>query len=325
MATFRKRGNAWQVQVRRIGFPALSKTFATKAAATRWALEQERAIEVYGSQTIAADSKKIVLQDLLRRYRAEITARKRGAKQEAYLIQSLERSSLGSLTLPRLTASAVAVYRDQRLNQVSTSTVRRELAVLRHCLEVARREWGIPLSRNPVAAVGMPKPSAPRERRLSQDEMQRFLSGLLAAKAWYLRPIIELAVETGMRRGELLSVRRSRTDFNNRLAWLPTTKNGRSRHVPLSSRAIEILKNMPIEGDEFFPISAVALRQAWHRLVLRAGLSNFRFHDLRHEAISRFFERGLSVPEVALISGHRDPHMLFRYTHLRAEDVAKKL
>ena len=74
-----------------------------------------------------------------------------------------------------------------------------------------------------------------------------------------------------------------------------------------------------------FAITEDGVRMAWKRLVKRAGLSNLRFHDLRHEAVSRFFERGLSVPEVALISGHRDVRMLFRYTHPRPEDIAEKL
>lgn len=325
MATFRKRGDAWQVQIRKSGFPSLTKTFPTKAVAMRWALEQERAVELEGVPIFSLDHKKAVLEELLRRYQAEIASKKRGAKQEFYLIRALQRSTLGSLTLPKLTSSIIAIHRDRRLKSVSPGTVRRELALLRHCLEVARREWGIPISRNPVAGIQMPSPSPARERRLSDGEMERLLTASGAARAWYLKPIIELALETGMRRSELLSIRRSNTDFATALVWLPMTKNGRGRNVPLSGRAIEILRELPETDDLFFPVSTVALRQAWDRLMRRTGLPNFRFHDLRHEAISRYFEKGLSVPEVALISGHRDPRMLFRYTHLRPEDVAKKL
>jgi len=74
-----------------------------------------------------------------------------------------------------------------------------------------------------------------------------------------------------------------------------------------------------------FPVNANAFRLAWERLRKRADLCDLRFHDLRHEAISRFFEMGLSIPEVAVISGHKDARMLFRYTHLRAEDLVKKI
>ena len=115
MATFRKRGEAWQAQVRKSGFPSLTKTFPTKAAAARWALEQERAVELEGVPIFSQDHKKAVLEELLRRYQTEIASKKRGAKQEFYLIRALQRSALGSLTLPKLTSSAIASHRDRRL------------------------------------------------------------------------------------------------------------------------------------------------------------------------------------------------------------------
>lgn len=106
------------------------------------------------------------------------------------------------------------------------------------------------------------------------------------------------------------------------------TKNGNSRIVPLSPMALSAIPkrtNATKEHEFVFPISSNALQLSWKRIRLRAGVKDLRFHDLRHEAISRFFELGLSVPEVSLISGHKDPRMLFRYTHLRAADVAEKL
>jgi integrase len=325
MATLRKRNGSWQAQIRIAGCPPLSKTFPTKALATHWALEQERSIQWGETPFISPDHKKLQLKDLLRRYQNEVSCKKKGSKQEFYVIRALERSPLGSLPLPKINSKVIADHRDGRLLRVASGTVRRELAVLRHCLEIARREWGITLKGNPVGDITMPRPSLARERRLSGSEMDALLVAARSAKAWYLLPIIQLALETGMRRGELLSLRKSNFDVGQRVVWLPTTKNGRSRHVPLSWRAIQTLDSLPVAGDQFFPVSSVALRQSWDRLVRRVGLQGFRFHDLRHEAISRFFEQGLSVPEVSLISGHRDPRMLFRYTHLRAEDVAKKL
>jgi integrase len=324
MATFRKRADSWQVQIRRGGYPSVTKTFRSKAAASQWAHEQERNADLNGISASPPD-KKLCLYDLLVKYDSEVVIRKRGAKQERYKIDILKRSCLASLTLPKLTSATIATYRDDRLKSVSSGTVRRELAILHHCLEIARREWGVPFSRNPVDEVQLPKPGTPRDRRLSEEDVARLYNALERARAWYLRPMIELAIETGMRRGEIISLRRANIDFSLHLAWLPVTKNGRDRHVPLSPRATEILSSLPNQGDEFFPISFTAFRQAWDRLIKRAGISNLRFHDLRHEAISRFFELGLSIPEVALISGHRDFKMLFRYTHLRPADVAKKL
>jgi integrase len=137
--------------------------------------------------------------------------------------------------------------------------------------------------------------------------------------------MIDLAIETGMRRGELLKVKWRDLDLQDRTLQLYDTKNGEDRKVPLTMTATSILEQWSHTSERIFPVTDVAVRQAWDRLVKRAGITNLRFHDLRHEAISRFFEMGLSVPEIALISGHRDPRMLFRYTHLRAEDVVKKL
>jgi integrase len=134
-----------------------------------------------------------------------------------------------------------------------------------------------------------------------------------------------LAVETGMRRSELLGMRWADIDFEARTVSLRNTKNGHPRAVPLSPRAVAIIRTTPRVGDTVFPISANALRLAWERLRRRAGVSGLRFHDLRHEAVSRFFEKGLNMPEVAAISGHRDPRMLMRYTHPKAEAIAAKL
>jgi integrase len=103
------------------------------------------------------------------------------------------------------------------------------------------------------------------------------------------------------------------------------TKNGSDRRVPLTERAVQILSTLRREGELVFPLSSKGLQIAWRRLARRAGIEDLRFHDLRHEAISRLFEKGLNVPEVAVMSGHRDPRMLFRYTHPRPEDIARKL
>ncbi|WP_245482218.1 MULTISPECIES: site-specific integrase [unclassified Mesorhizobium] len=159
---------------------------------------------------------------------------------------------------------------------------------------------------------------------MEHHEQNALGQALKGSRAWYLAPMLELAVETGMRRGELLSLEWKHVDLDARTAILPLTKNGNSRKVPLTTRAATVLSKIPVRGETVFPISPGAFRQAWERLV-KTGLKNLLFHDLRHEAVSRFFEMGLSVPEVALISGHRDYRMLFRYTHIRPEDVARKL
>lgn len=232
---------------------------------------------------------------------------------------------MAQVAVTRVTADMVASYRDQRLQVVSGDAVRRELGILRHCLEVARKEWGTPILINPVHSVGFPQPSKPREQRLEPEAAQRLAEALKRSRVWYLRPLIALAVETGMRRGELLSLRWCHVNLTNRTAHLETTKNGHSRTVALTPGAVLELSGLPRADDRVFPVAGNAARLAWERLRIRAGLPELRFHDLRHEAVSRFFEMGLSVPEVALISGHRDTRMLMRYTHLKPTSLARKL
>ena len=142
-------------------------------------------------------------------------------------------------------------------------------------------------------------------------------------------PMIEFAVETAMRRGEVLRLRWCDVDTTKRTLHILKAKNGYARTIPLTTKAVELLntrRHVGFKADALvFPTTEDAVKMAWRRVMMRVPIPNFRYHDLRHEAVSRFFEMGLSIPEVALISGHRDTRMLLRYTHLRAEDVALKL
>jgi integrase len=232
---------------------------------------------------------------------------------------------MARLSLDRLTASEVAAYRDARLTLVKGDTVRRELAIVQHCLRLARDEWGIPLQINPVSRIKLPPPGRSRERRASSDEIERLLAACRSSRSTWLPIVLRLAVETGMRRGELLAVEWTDVDVAARMVRLSKTKNGHPRTVPLSSAAVRLLKDAPRVDDRVFPVSANAFRLAWERLRRRAGVTGLRFHDLRHEAVSRFFEKGLTMPEVAAISGHRDARMLMRYTHPKPEAIADKL
>ena len=122
-----------------------------------------------------------------------------------------------------------------------------------------------------------------------------------------------------MRRGEILNIRTEH--INGQTLFIPQTKNGHPRTIPLTKRALNILENSELP----FAYTPNALRIAWERLKKNGNIIDLHFHDLRHEAISRFFEKGLSMPEFALISGHKDVRMLFRYTHLKANDLLLKI
>jgi integrase len=325
MATIRRRGSTWQVQVRRQGHATLSRTFRLKADAEQWARQKEAEIDRGEMPVDTRVLRAHILAHLLERYAGKVVPRKRAADRELYMLRVVLRHPLSRLSLHRLTPAEVAKYRDERLAVVTSATVRRELAIVRHCIQIARNEWGFVLPSNPVDQVKLPAPNNPRDRRASAGELERLLETCEARGNQRLSAIIQLAVETGIRRSELLGMRWADVDLEARTVFLRNTKNGHPRTVPLSPRAVEIIRTTARMGDMVFPISTNALRLAWERLRRRAGVSGLRFHDLRHEAVSRFFEKGLNMPEVAAISGHRDPRMLMRYTHPKAEAIAAKL
>jgi integrase len=328
MATFRRRGKKWQVQIRLRGQKSESRSFTRKRDAEIWARQSEASVERSDLQSSRAELPAILLRDLLNRYERTITITKKGEASERYRLMVLRRHWVGRLSLDELTPSMVCEYRDDRLKKVSPSSVRRELAVLQHCLEVARREWNVGLSRNPVVEVKKPSENRARQRRVTSDEMERLQESLEKTKHKTLANIVRFAIHTGMRRSEILLIRWADVDRQAHTVHVADTKNGSSRTVPLSPSAMAVMPPRASgggDGERLFPMSANALRLAWERLKRRAGIRDLRFHDLRHEAISRFFEMGLSIPEVGLISGHRDVRMLLRYTHLRPTDVALKL
>lgn len=191
---------------------------------------------------------------------------------------------------------------------------------------VARREWGLESLRNPIELVRKPRLPPGRDRRLQEGEEPKLLEALQAQRNPWVAPLVRLALETAMRQGELLTLRWERVDLARRTAYLPETKNGTPRTVPLSPTAPRVLKAMPRDvSGRVFPLTQSAVAQAWERAIQRADIEVLRFHDLRHEATSRLFEKGLNLMEVAAITGHKTLQMLKRYTHLRAEDLAARL
>ena len=174
--------------------------------------------------------------------------------------------------------------------------------------------------------VRKPSENPQRQRRLQTGEERLLMYSCQESQNYWLSSVVLMAIETAMRRGELLGLEWAEIDLVNRTAHLPMTKNGSGRTVPLSTTAVETLQSLPRDiTGKVFPISETALRGLWNRACKRAKIEGLNFHDLRHEATSRFFEKGLNVIEVASITGHKDPRMLMRYTHLRAEDLAEKL
>ena len=323
MATFRKRNNKWQAIVRHHSIGTKAQSFKSKSQAKRWAYELETALEagLYGKLCPS----KITLSDLLDKYLNEITPKKRGKESEARRIKRLLKDSLSRYRLDELSSHRLAEFRDRRLSD-GVRACQYDLVIIRHCINLAINEWGLMLDKNPADNLKKPSSNPARERRLSDDELMALIKASSHTRNPHILPIILFAIESGMRRGEILSLDWQNIDFKKRIAFLPLTKNGTSREVPLSSKAAIILEEQRLKKQDVpFPITDNAFRLAWDKLKKRAAITDLKFHDLRHEAISRFFETGLSLVEVATISGHKDPKMLFRYTHLEAEEIAAKL
>jgi integrase len=328
MASIRKRNGKYQALVRRSGIGQVGKSFLTKKEAERWARQTEIQIESGQYQSIRDEAAIPTASEAIDRYVAEVTSQKRGADPERIRLRAIQRHEWTKINIAHITARHLAEFRDTRLKTVCGSTVRREMLLIRHIFEVARKEWRLPIMGNPIDDVSRPASNPSRDRRLDESEFQKLFQSLSRCRHLDVIPAVRLAIATGMRRGELLSLNWDDIDWRSETASLNRTKNGYKRVVPLSSDAISLLRRLEgrvKNGGRVFRISANALRLAWERAVLRAQIKDYHFHDLRHEAISRFFELGLSVPEVALISGHKTPTMLFRYTHLRPEDVGNKL
>ncbi len=340
MGTIRKRGELqWEARVRRRGYPAQSNTFTTKAQADAWVRQIESEMD-RGIFVSRAEAERTTLGEALDRYAREVLPSKRQPKKEAQRISQWKQRPLALRPLASIRTTDIATHRDERLKQVAANTVRLELAILSHLFTIASSEWGMEGLSNPVRMVRKPSlVGTERERRLSLhkvawtdklgvshlfDEEERLLAAAQAGPGW-LRPIIELALHTGMRRGELVSLTWPDIDLSRRIAQLRVTKNGEPRVVPLSSASLAVLRSLPATSSRLFPVLANTVTQEFSAACKRASITNLRFHDLRHEATSRFFEAGLDFMEVASITGHKTLAMLNRYTHFRAEKLAKKL
>ncbi|MGW9820304.1 integrase [Methylorubrum extorquens] len=323
MATYRLRGDSWQVQIRRSGHTPISRSFATRNDAEEWArrIESENTQDRPNSQDVNDGP---TIGQLLDRYERDITPTKRSCDRERDKIRVIKRHAVSTISAVKLNSEAVARYRDERLQKVKPATVKRELAIIRHCIEIAMREWSLSITINPAIRIRLPRADNARDRRLTEAEYRRLMVALDNSKRWYMKPIVIVALETGMRRGEILSLEAKNVNLLDGIAHLPLTKNGKPRRVPLTQLAIDTLRPL-ISRPKLFPVSAPSVRQGWLNIANEADLVDFRLHDCRHEAISRFFEMGLSIPEVALISGHQSLAMLHRYTHLRPEKVGLKL
>lgn len=326
MATIQKRGPyQWRALVRRKGYPSQSKSFDTKREAEAWAaiVESEMTRSVFVDRTPA---EKTTFEEVINSYIANEAPTHKGGDSETLRLQKFMRdqSKLIQRGMATLKTEDFDAYRDRRMKKVAPATVKRELNLLHSVIEKVRKKLG--LHENPISDVKRPRVRNNRDVRLFEGEEDALLTAFDDSRNPWVKPAVILAIETAMRRGELLALRWEDVDLGTRVARLHDTKNGEARDVPLSSRAVETLKALPrsVSGD-VIATTAEGLKQSFERARKRANLEHVNFHDLRHEAVSRLFERGWNVMEVAAVSGHKDLQSLKRYTNLKAADLAKKM
>jgi integrase len=318
-----KKGISYRVQIRRVGYPVQVRTFDSSADANAWARQIENEMD-RGVWFNRAEAESTTLKVAFERYLNEITLTKKGAKQEGHRIKAWQRHPLAMKMLAAIHGADIAAYRDQRLKAgVSPTTISNDLIVLSHLFTIARKEWGMEGLANPVSLVRRPKLPRGRDRRLLPGEEEK----LLQAAGYPMREMIILAVDTAMRAGELLKLRWENVDLKVRTARLLDTKNGEDRTVPLTIRAVQTLASMPrhIDGFVLPRLGSDCVSHRFQTVCQRAGITGLRLHDLRHEATSRLFEKGWDIMEVATVTGHKTLGMLKRYTHLRAEDLVRRL
>jgi integrase len=332
MGTIQKRiqkdGTAsYRAMVRMRGAKHQTETFSRRGDAKDWIRRIEE--EIKQGKIPSAEAARMTLGEALKRYAREITPKKKGKKREEARIKVWQAHDLSHRFLSAIRGTHLAEYRDaRRAEGKAEGTIRTELALISHVFKVAAKDWGMEGLRNPVKSITMPGTSNERSRRLEEREEERLLEALSGMP--YMAALASLAIETAMREGELLKLTWADLDTQRRIAKLHDMKSGDSREVPLSSSAIRTIESLPRALDKsarVFPLTQFQVVKQFREACTAAGIRDLRFHDLRHEAISRLFEypRSLNVAEVAAISGHKTWSQLRRYTQLRAEDLVRRL
>ena len=316
----------WQAKIRKKGFPSQTKVFRTKADAQAWAASVEGEM-VRGLWRDRSEAEGTTLKECIERYLSEVTPHKKNGHPEELKLQQWLRRPIACRFMSAIRGRDVAeVIKDMEGEGKAGNTIRLHLAVLSHLFKVAKTEWGMEAISNPVESVRKPRLPQGRERRLVGNEEERLLDACRVDENPDIIYIVQFAIETAMRRAEICGLRWENVNLPGRVALLPDTKNGTVRRVPLSSIAVSVLTALPRRLDGLvWDAKPDTVTRSFERACRRAAITGLTFHDLRHEATSRMFEKGLNPMQVAAITGHKTLQMLKRYTHLRAEDLAKML
>lgn len=332
MASITKVGGKWRAQIRRKGFASVGKYFPTKTLAQRWVAETENGM----NSNLYSDTRslsKITLSEIIHRYRDELSHVEFGRNKQSVLT-SLDKA-LGHHTLDELTDDRLTRYVKQRHRDGAGGvTISIDLTYLGGIFKTARQIWKMPITSEAITTaraymshVKISTRSNERTRRPTADELTRLCDYFDSrASSIPMRDIINFAIATAMRLDEIMRLRwddMNQTDktivIRNRKH--PNQKQGNDQEVPLLGDSFGIALKQPRQGPCIFPYNGGTISSIFPRACRVLGIEGLRFHDLRHEGVSRLFEYGFRIEQVSIVSGHRDWKMLKRYTQLRAADL----
>lgn len=338
MATIRKRqtgsDSVWHVQVRLKGHPQETATFARKTDAKKWAQDTESAIRE-GRHFKTREARKHTLGELVERYLAQHLSGKKSAKDQRRVLEWWN-TKIGAYSLADVTPALLVEWRDKLASETTVrgtkrraGTVNRYLAYLSHAFTIAAREWQW-LEANPLTKVSKLKEPRGRVRFLSDEERGRLLAACRESDEALLYPLVVVAISTGVRQGELLSLRWPDVDLEREVAVAHDTKNRERRALPLSGLALDLLRDLGklrrLDTDLVFANNkgkATFPRNAWESALKAAEIEDFRFHDLRHSAASYLAMSGATLAEIAEVLGHKTLAMVKRYAHLTEQHTSK--
>lgn len=346
--TVRERNGAWQaIVVKKRGGVIVhqeSQTFTGPHAerlARSW--KAKMTAKLAGAGGVEARKASITkFRSLVEKYAEALEAVKPMSRSRAGELDQLMRSSLAPMQVDRITAHDLVRFANERQTEgAGPATIKHNLTTVQAMFGAAKPMFGIDLDKQIVseaiaslARVGMVGAAGSRERRLAPGEFEALIAEFERVSTHPdtvipMAKIVQVAVHFPRRREELLhKLRWDGLDKRKRTALLLDTKNPnrvRNEIVPVPRAAWEIIMGMPVIAEEVFPYKPASVSKAFERACARLNIQDLRFHDLRHEGISRLFEAGLDIPEVCVISGHLEWKTLKRYTQLRPENILQKL
>ena len=317
------KSGKWRVQIRSHN-KYISKSFLKKAHASMWAKEIEYQLDRDQYEDFS-DSARISLGELITRYRDEITPHKKGRDTEKYKLNFILRHKIAKVKLLSLKAKLIIDFKKDISEGRAPSTINKYIHYIYTVWEVAKLNWDIALPyRNPCELVKKEKVKDKIDRILSIEEYQDLLQACTKSNLDFLSEIVEFAYITAMRFGEITKLKTSNINFEKSTALLIDTKNGETRLVPLTSRALEICQKFRFR-EKLFDINRDKFRHYFEQACFRAKVKNFRFHDLRACAITNLFLNGWSIAEVSVVSGHKTWSELKRYTRIQPDTLVSKI